>query len=91
MLKATHVTNAMTMTCRSADSTESSRSLPSWDSDCMPVAGAIAAPIWDQVAPAALGQPVLTAVSSTTNEVCSEESSVPVNLRVTLPVKAARE
>src|SRR5580700_10368052 len=29
-------------------------------------------------------QPVVTAVSSTTNEVCSEESSVPVNFRVTV-------
>jgi hypothetical protein len=43
------------------------------------------------VAPSTLGQPVLTAVSSTTNEVCSEESSVPVNLRVTLPVRPFSE
>ena len=27
---------------------------------------------------------MVTAVSSTTNEVCSEESSVPVNFRVTV-------
>jgi hypothetical protein len=38
------------------------------------------------------GQPVLTAVSSTTNEVCSETSSVPVNLRVTVwPAKLPSE
>ena len=40
----------------------------------------------------AMDQPVFTAVSSTTNEVCSEESSVPVNLRVTVdPAKLPRE
>jgi hypothetical protein len=37
-------------------------------------------------------QPVVTAVSSTTNEVCNEESSVPVNSRVTvLPAKPDSE
>jgi len=36
-------------------------------------------------------QPVLTAVSSTTNEVCSEESSVPENLMVTDPVRPPSE
>jgi hypothetical protein len=37
-------------------------------------------------------QPVVTAVSSTTNEVCSELSSVPENLMVTaLPAKPASE
>jgi len=37
-------------------------------------------------------QLVLTAVSSTTNEVCSEMSSVPVNLSVTVcPAKLPSE
>ena len=48
-----------------------------------PVARADGPGYWCPCRWAMTDQPVVTAVSSTTNEVCSEESSVPVNLRVT--------
>ena len=59
-----------------------------------PVARADGPGHWGPCLPAGpwTDQPVLTAVSSTTNEVCSEESSVPVNLRVTVwPAKLPSE
>ena len=46
-----------------------------------PTARATGARVWGA---GLMGQLVLTAVSSTTNEVCSEESSVPVNFSVTV-------